>query len=97
VSKKRRSFTPDFKFQIVLELLTGEKSAAQLCREHRISETSLSRWRQQFLEQGASVFGRKDESSAEQERIAELERMVGRLTMELTAAKKALNWLDSLR
>jgi transposase-like protein len=106
VTKKRRSFTPDFKFQIVLELLTGEKTAAQLCREHRISETSLSRWRQQFLEQGASVFGRKDESSAEQERIAELERMIGRLTMELTAAhvswrsvpgKKALNWLDSLR
>jgi transposase-like protein len=96
MAKKRRSFAPDLKFQIVLELLAGEKSAAQLCREHRISETSLSRWRQHFLEQGARVFGRKEHSSAEQERIAELERMIGRLTMELTAAKKALNWLDSL-
>jgi transposase len=91
MAKKRRSFTPEFKFQIVLELLTGEKSAAQLCREHRISETSLSRWRQQFLVQGASVFKSKDGNSIEQERIAELERMIGRLTMELTAAKKALN------
>lgn len=42
MGKQRRVFTPDFKFQIVLELLTGEKRAAQLCREHRISETSLS-------------------------------------------------------
>jgi transposase-like protein len=95
--KKRRSFTPDFKFQIVLELLTGTKSAAQLCREHQISETSLSRWRQHFLEQGACVFQSNDRDAAEQERVAELERMIGRLTMELAAAKKALNWLDSLR
>ena len=97
MAKKRRTFAPDFKFQVVLELLTGEKSAAQLCREHQLSETSLSRWRQQFLEQGARVFESQNGNTAEQERIAELERMVGRLTMELAAAKKALNWLDSLR
>jgi transposase len=97
MGKRRRIFTPDFKFQIVLELLTGEKRAAQLCREHQISETSLSRWRQQFLEHGARVFEDGSGAPAEQERIAELERMIGRLTMELAAAKKASDWLDSLR
>jgi transposase-like protein len=97
VTKKRRNFTPAFKFQAVLELLTGEKSAAQLCREHQIGETSLSRWRQQFLERGARVFENKSENVAEKERIAELERMIGRLTLELAAAKKASDWLDSLR
>lgn len=97
MAKKRRTFTPDFKFQVVLELLTGEKRAAQLCREHQVSETSLSRWRQRLLEQGARVFESDDKVSAEQERVAELERMVGCLTMELAAAKKAFNWLDSLR
>lgn len=97
MSKKRRTFTSDFKFQVVLELLSGEKQAAQLCREHQISETSLSRWRQQLLEQGARVFKSDNGNSVEQERIAGLERMVGRLTMELAAAKKASNWLNSLR
>lgn len=97
MSKKRRTFTSDFKFQVVLELLTGEKQAVQLCREHQISETSLSRWRQQLLEQGARVFESNNGSSAEQERIAELERMVGRLAMELAAAKKASHWLNCLR
>ena len=97
MGKRRRIFTPDFKFQIVLELLTGEKRAAQLCRERQISETSLSRWRQQFLEPGARVFEDGSGAPAEQERIAELERMIGRLTMELAAAKKASDWLDSLR
>lgn len=97
MGKQRRVFTPDFKFQIVLELLTGEKRAAQLCREHRISETSLSRWRQQFLERGARVFEDGSGAGAEEERIAELERMIGCLTMELAAGKKASDWLDSLR
>ena len=41
----------------MLKLLTGEKRAAQLCREHQVSETSPSRWRQQFLDSGAKVFG----------------------------------------
>jgi len=95
VTKKRRDYTPEFKFQLVLKLLTGEQRAAQLCRQHQISETSLSRWRQQFLDNGAQAFESDDGASAEQERIAELERMVGRLTMELAAAKKLSEWLDS--
>lgn len=95
MATKRRIFTPNFKFQLVLQLLTGEKNAAQLCREHQVSETSLSRWRQHFLKHGNRVFDTGN-GTAQQERIAELERMVGRLTMELATAKKASNWLDSL-
>jgi transposase-like protein len=95
MDKTRRTFTPEFKFQVVLELLTGQKRAAQLCREHQVSETSLSRWQQEFLAHGARVFQDGHDASAERERIAELERMVGRLTMELAAAKKVSSWLDS--
>jgi transposase-like protein len=97
VTKRKRDYTPEFKFQLVLKLLTGERRAAQLCREHQISETSLSRWRQQLLDNGAKAFESDNDSSADRERIADLERMVGRLTMELTAAKKLSDWLDSQR
>ena len=97
MTKKKRDYTPQFKFQLVLKLLTGEKRAAQICREHQVSETSLSRWRQQFLDNGAKAFESENGSSMEQERIVELERMVGRLTMELAAAKKLSDWLDSPR
>jgi transposase-like protein len=50
--RKRRTFTPEFKFETVLETLHGEKSAAQICRERDISESLLSRWKQDFLSQG---------------------------------------------
>jgi len=88
---KRRTFTPKFKAQVVLEELTGFKDKAEICREYRLRPQVFSRWRAEFLER-ASEMSRGDE----QERIAELERMVGRLTMQLEAAKKASDILTSL-
>lgn len=87
--QKHRTFKPEFKARVILQLLAGEKSAAQICRQHRLSDQLLANWKKQFLENADSIFDRVRGASVEQERIAELERMVGRLTMELEAAKKA--------
>ena len=90
---KRRTFSPEFKAQAVLEVLTGTKGGAQVCREHQIKDSVLSRWTQEFIERAPQLFaptglpGRVH--SQEEERIAELERLVGQLTMELAMAKKA--------
>ena len=40
------------------------------------------------------MFAREGRGNDEGERIAELERVIGRLTVELEAAKKASTWLD---
>ena len=86
---RRRRFTPEFKAQVVLEVLTGAKSPAQVCREHSIRGSLVSRWRQEFLEHAPQAFDRGRAGSQCEERISELERMVGQLTMELAIAKKA--------
>ena len=93
---KRRTFTPEFKARIVLEELTGIKDKANICREYRLRPQVFSRWREEFLERAPEIFATEPGRGDEQERIAELERMVGRLTMELEAAKKASNILTSL-
>ena len=93
---KRRTFTPEFKAQVILEELTGIKDKADICREYRLRPQVFSRWREEFLERAPEVFATKLFRGDEQERIAELERMVGRLTMELEGAKKASNILTSL-
>ena len=100
--QKRRTFNAEFKFETVLESLKGEKSAAQICRERKINDNLLSRWKQEFLQQGAEVFRRGEQSNAATEelsaRIAELERMVGKLTMQLEISKKASAiWESDLR
>jgi transposase len=93
---KRRKFTPDFKARVVLEELTGVKSKAEICREHRLKPQVFSRWRVEFLERAPEIFATQPSRGNEQQQITELERMVGRLTMQLEAAKKASNILTSL-
>lgn len=93
---KRRTFTPEFKAQVVLEELTGVKDQAEICRKHRLRSQVFSRWRKEFLERAPEIFATEPSRGDEQERIAELERMIGRLTMELEGAKKASNILTSL-
>ena len=73
-----------------LELLSGGKSVAEAAREYRVKPEIISRWRRQFLENAASVFEKSTAAGGEAEaRIAELERALGRKTLELEAAKKA--------
>lgn len=93
---KRRKFTAQFKSQVVLQLLAGEKSMAELCREHQLTAQMVGNWKQQFLAAAPQVFQRGEMDSAEQARIAELERMVGKLTMELEIAKKASSLLAGM-
>lgn len=94
---KRRKFTSQFKSQVILQLLSGERSMAELCREHQLTAQMIGNWKHQFLAAATQAFESEASRNAEQERIAELERMVGRLTMELEIAKKASSLLDGLR
>ena len=92
---KRRRFTPEFKAEVVLEALSGQSSQAELCRRHNLSEQQLSKWKQQVVENVASLFSSTDQHSSEAtDRIAQLEQLVGRLTLALEIQKKASTLLD---
>ena len=93
--RRRRTFTPEFKAQVVLEVLTGAATMAQACQKYRLKQPVVSRWKAEFLERAPRVFGSDSTREVEEERIAELERMVGRLTMQLEVAKKASSMLAS--
>ena len=92
---QRRKFTAEFKAHLVLELVSGAKSAAELCREHQLNPQLLTRWKSEFVERAPLLFQQEAMQNQEQERIAELERVVGRLTMQLEIAKKASALLGS--
>ena len=61
--RKRRRFTPEFKAKVVLEALRGGSFEAELCQRHNINEEQLSEWKQQLLENAASLFEWSDRSS----------------------------------
>ena len=93
--KKRRSFSAEFKTRVVLELLAGKKSIAEASREYNIKDTVLSRWKQEFVTKATQVFEQPQDMQEKDARIAELERMVGKLTMKIELQKKVLSLGDT--
>ena len=93
---RRRTFKPELKARLVLEVLTGARRAADICREHRLKPQVLSRWKAEFLERAPEIFATERSRGDEQERIAELERLVGRQVLEIEVLKKASDILASL-
>ena len=92
---QRRNFTPQFKARVVLEILTKLRTIVQVCREYDLKEQVVTRWKADVLERAPILFAGDRQHDQDQARIADLERLVGRLAMELEIAKKASQLLDS--
>lgn len=90
--RARRTFTPEFKAKVVLDVLTGSTTLAEVCRKHQISPSLLALWKATFLERLPAVFRADEQQSAEAARVADLERLVGQQALELAALKKASTW-----
>ena len=84
-----RRFTPELKARVELELISGTTSLEDACRQYKLKPQNVSRWKAEFMEKAPQRFQASEQSSQEQARIAELERMIGRLTLELEIARKA--------
>lgn len=84
---KYRKFTPEFKRSIVERLLSETAGPAELCRRHNLSSGQLYTWKKQYAN------GKLDpEPSREAElaaRVRELERLLGKVTLENEFLKKA--------
>ena len=79
---KRRTFTPEFKAELVLEVLSGATSQAEVCRHQNINENQLSQWKRQLVENASSLFASAEKQSSKAEkRIVHLEHLVGRMAV----------------
>ena len=85
----------DVKLKIVLSVLIGESSQAEAARRHGVSETSIGKWKEQFLSAGreglANGHGAAKPSGREArmaEEIDDLTRALGEAHVELRALKR---------
>ena len=86
--KTQRRFRPEFKRQVIEELLSGISSPAQIMRRYEISSGLLYHWKKQYA-QGAFE-NPPDQMAAMEERVRQLEQLVGKLTLENEFLKKAV-------
>src|SRR5262245_2392996 len=54
--RKRRRFTPEFKAQVVLDVLSGLKSPSEIARQHKPKPELIARWKETTLEGMESLF-----------------------------------------
>jgi transposase len=93
---QRRSFAPEFKAKLVVDLLSGAVTQAELCRKHNLKPQLIAYWKAAVLERLPMLFQEDDQSSQAQLRIAELEQLVGRQAYDLEILKKASRMLPGL-
>ena len=96
----RRTFSREFKMQVAREALSGEKRLSQVCREHDLCQTVVSKWKKQYRLFGELAWpkvngdtggepARPAEPDAEG-RITELEAALGRAHLEIELLQRAL-------
>ena len=95
--RQRRNFSAEFKAEVVLEVISGTKSAAEVCREHSLKPDLLSHWKNQFLANASKVFESGKEADPQQMRMEELEKLAGKQSLEIEILKKALTILPPSR
>ena len=88
--------SPEERAQIVLSSLRREETDTAICRRHGISDTTLTRWKEEFLAGGTAALGAgKHVQNTQGRRIEELERnleqrdqVIGELTIANRILKK---------
>jgi transposase len=92
-----RTFSREFKLELMHQLASGARRPAQVCREHGLANSVLSRWRHEYAERGEAAFASRepDDEDALYRRIAELERFCGQLALENQALKRGLSTMAS--
>jgi len=90
MKRKRRNHSPEFKARIAFEALKGERTVAEIAREHQLHATQVTAWKTRLKEQMATVFesGKGGDDRPSEREIEQLRAKIGELTMDLDWLQK---------
>ena len=91
--RARRSFNQEFKREITEAIVSGKISQLEVSRKYNISPVVVSRWKKEYYS-GKFFENTNPDYARISIRIKELERMVGRLTMENDALKEMVKLVE---
>jgi transposase len=90
MTKKRRTYTREFKIEAVRLYKTSGRTQAEIEEELGIGSGCLCRWKKEFAEAGEDAFPGQGRLPPEKERIRRLERENEILRQERDILKKAV-------
>ena len=96
ITQKRKKHAPEYKARVVLEIISGKRTVAEIARADKIKDSMLYEWRNEALEKMPLLFTMDTPAQTHGERERELEQLIGQMTIENQALKKASQWLSGL-
>ena len=96
MSRRRNHYSNAQKAKIVLEVLKGQKTMAEIASTYGVHPNQISKWKRQVLEGLPELFSRKgtERDKAQEELIEQLYQQIGRLKVELDWLKKKSERFD---
>lgn len=86
----RKRYSQEFKFKAVMEVIKGKRKAAEIAKVFKVHPITLHQWKREFLDKGPEVFGGSNKSKSYENRIKELERLLGQKEVEIALIKNFL-------
>lgn len=89
---RARTYAREFKLEVMQQWEAGDRSCAQLVREHGVGQSVLYRWRDEYREHGEAAFSEAaiSEVDALRRQVAQLEQALGKTTLENQLLKRGL-------
>ncbi len=84
----KRRFDKEFKLQILQQAGCGRP--AEVCREHNLHPSLISRWRRELAQYSQEAFKGKGNTYKVEAQLAEAQRLIGQLYAENAILKKAI-------
>ena len=85
-----KRYPPKLKFQVVLELLKGDKTPSQVARAYNVHPNSAGLWKREFLEKGPEIFSKNGVVAEYERQLRDLEQLVGKKEVEIALLKNFL-------
>ena len=90
MNSEKRTYTREFKLEVLDLLKASEKSQAQLERELGLGSGNISRWKKELAQEGEQAFPGKGHLAPDEERLRKLEREIAILRQERDILKKVV-------
>lgn len=82
MKRTRRKFTAEFKAQVAVAALKGDKTVAEIAQIHGIHPTMVSQWKTRLEKEALHVFERKEGADEPTVDVDALYRKIGQIEME---------------
>ncbi|MCK5536148.1 MAG: transposase [Bacteroidales bacterium] len=88
----KKKYPGAFKFKIALEVLKGDRTLGDICREHNISPSVAHKWKNHLKSYGIEIFNIKSNNSSVNKDLekSKLYEEIGRLKVEVDFLKKVV-------